>query len=123
MKASDAVAGAITAGFGVVELVRPVGLVRGLHMTEHPEIAARLRVLSRVWGVRDILSGAFMAFARSDRQLQLAYGLRGVFDAADGVLYLVALPPPAPKRFIALVEGGLALTSAFAVLAIQRRRR
>ena len=122
MRLATAVIGSLTAAYGVVELVKPDILPKQTEMTgSHPVIAARLRQVSMLMGVRDVVSGTALALAQTAGQVRTAGVIRSSFDVIDGVALVAALPSPAPKAKILLITGGWALLSAAsAVISVRQ---
>lgn len=111
--------GGLTAGYGVLEIVRPQMLADQTRMTgSHPEVARKLRTASIGLGVRDVVSGLALALARTPTQRTVASAVRVVFDLADGAVLTRALPAGAPKgKILAVTTGWAALSAAAGVLA------
>ncbi|MET0966282.1 MAG: hypothetical protein ABWZ02_07805 [Nakamurella sp.] len=124
MRIATTVIGSLTAAYGVLELVKPDILAKQTEMSvAHPEIAQRLRLVSRLMGGRDIISGTALAFARTPGQRRVAAGIRVAFDVIDGIALSAALPQPAPKGKILGITGGWALLSAASVVIAERSKR
>jgi hypothetical protein len=124
MRIATTVIGALTAAYGVLELVKPDILAKQTEMTgAHPVIAARLRRISMVMGGRDIISGSVLALARTAKQRRVAAGIRVAFDLIDGIALSSTLPKPAPKGKILSITGGWALLSAASAVIAERSKR
>jgi hypothetical protein len=121
MRIATIVMGSLTAGYGVLELVKPDLLARQTEMTPaHPVIAARLRRVSRLMGARDVVSGGALALARTRTQRRVATAVRAAFDVTDGVVLTSTLPRPAPTGKILAITGGWALLSVIAAVIAER---
>jgi hypothetical protein len=123
MRIATTVVGTLTAAYGVLELVKPDILAKQTEMSaSHPQIAQRLRLVSRLMGGRDIISGGALALAKTPGQRRVAAGIRVAFDLIDGIALSAALPQPAPKGKILGITGGWALLSAAAAVIAERSR-
>lgn len=124
MRIATTVIGTLTAAYGVLELIKPDILAKQTEMSvAHPEIAQRLRLVSRLMGGRDIISGTALAFARTPGQRRVAAGIRVAFDVIDGIALSAALPQPAPRGKILGITGGWALLSAASAVIAERSKR
>ena len=123
MRIATTVIGTLTAAYGILELIKPDILAKQTEMSvAHPEIAQRLRLVSRLMGGRDIISGTALAFARTPGQRRVAAGIRVTFDLIDGIALSAALPQPAPKVKILGITGGWALLSAASAVIAERSK-
>jgi hypothetical protein len=123
MRIATTVVGTLTAAYGVLELVKPDILAKQTQMSvSHPHIAHRLRVVSRLMGGRDIISGTALALAKTPGQRRVAAGIRVAFDVIDGIALSAALPQPAPRGKILGITGGWALLSAASAVIAERSK-
>jgi len=109
--------GLATAAYGAYALARPDHLSRQGGLGDDPDRPdASVRALSRVIGVRDLASGAYIAGSAG----RTALVLRALFDAGDAAVFGTQLPTPQTRRKVAVIAsawGGLAL------LLLSRTRR
>jgi hypothetical protein len=108
--------GLATAAYGLYALARPDHLSRhgGLGDPDRPD--AGVRTLSRVIGVRDLISGATIAARPGPGPL----ALRAAFDLGDAAVFGTQLPTPRARRTVAVVASGW---GALALLLLLRTRR
>jgi len=124
MRIATLIVGSLTAAYGVLEFVKPDILAGQTDMAgSHPVIADRLRTVSRVLGVRDVVSGTAMALASTPLQRRITTVARVVFDLGDGITLAATLPSSAPKAKILLVTGGWAALSAAAGIVAAHSKR
>ena len=118
------VMGTLTAAYGLLELLNPAILAKQTEMAgTHPVIADRLTKVSRVLGIRDIVSGTALAIARTPAQRRVATAVRVACDLTDGIALTATLPPPAPKAKILSITGGWAVLSLVAGIIAERTGR
>jgi hypothetical protein len=124
MRIATLIVGSLTAAYGVLEFVKPDILAKQTEMVGiHPVVADRLRTVSRVLGVRDVISGTAMALASTPLQRKITTAARVAFDLSDGITLAATLPKPAPKAKILLVTGGWAALSAAAGIVAAHTKR
>lgn len=116
--------GALTAAYGLLEVLNPGILAKQTKMAgPHPLITAKLAKVSRVMGIRDIVSGTALALARTPVQRRVATAVRVACDLTDGIALTVSLPSPAPKAKILSITGGWAVLSVAAAVIAERMSR
>jgi hypothetical protein len=105
------IAGALTAGYGVLSIAKPGLLAKQLKQTDvlgNPQAGAV--VASQTVGVRDLVSGLSLVLLPAGKARTAAIVARVAFDVSDAVLWPQALPDPAVQkkiRAVGLAWGGL----------------
>jgi hypothetical protein len=94
--------GLLTAAYGVSAVARPDILRRHGDLDDTDAV----RLLSRIVGIRDIVSGALIMAAPAGRPLTAALGVRVAFDLGDAAAFGTQLPTAHARRKIAAIALG-----------------
>lgn len=95
------VLGALTAVYGVHEVIHPGHLARITRLGDENRPSGAIRALSAVLGLRDIGSGLAMVLAPQGPPLRAAIAARAAFDFADAAAFGAACPPEVRTKVIA----------------------
>ncbi len=115
--------GAATAVYGLVTLIRPQTLATPVGLVEPDgSLAPGIRLTAGLIGVRDVVSGGWMAFAPAGPQLRTAIIARALFDAGDAVLFGMLSPTAAARKKAAVVAGGWSALCALSLRSTRRTR-
>lgn len=106
--AATRILGALTAGYGLNELLRPQHLAKAAHLGDPRNASPAVRTLGAGLGLRDIVSGAAMALAPAGRMLDTAVAARVAFDVTDAVAFAIGSPGAKTKVKVAGVALGWA---------------
>ncbi len=115
MQPSDApkITGGLTAAYGLLSIAAPGILARQTRQLDAIGIPSPgIVISSRLFGIRDVISGTAMVVAPPGRARNLAVALRATFDLTDGIVFARALPDPAVKRKVFAVAAGWSLICA-----------
>ena len=117
MPALTRVLGAVTAAYSATIIAAPKVLARPCGLTTPAgEVVPAVRTLIAAIGARDTAIGLAMVFAPEGRALRVALSARVAADAADALIFGLALPDRSARKKVAGFAAGWAALCAASAL-------